>query len=463
MGEISKHKYEGGDREGWLALRNSMDDRVGGSELGTIAGHNPFSSFLRLLEEKVGLRPEPDLSKKEAVREGHDLEYYVAERFEEISGKKVHVENCIFTNSDYPNLEASIDRKIANEDSGLECKTVKDSVMRRFPHGDFPSAYYDQCCLYLAVTELKRWYLSMIVWGTEHKNFLMTRVEAEEKRWKELREKFYAFDVWKEKHDRWQEDMDAKVKLGLPVPEVAFEPKKPEGCADDTDADYAEWVEKWQWLEAVYYLDDDEISACQPRAAHFIECVKTVKEYVSQQTFENATERQAFLQSAIEQVVDPEDIDGSDQTKKALFDLRPTAVEGSEVRFEGDTPENKKLKADLDRRAEIAELIDALVAEKDTIDNGLIFRMKDSETGLIECTEEAKASKGLTGWKITYKNSSGRETANVEAVKGYFAAKGEAVPDGLVKVGDSYRTLRVYPRKPKKPKGKGKAASKAEE
>ncbi len=394
MGNITKHRFEAGNRDEWLALRNSMTDKVGGSTIGAIVGHSKYSSFLKELEIAVGLRKPDDLSKNEAVRQGHDLEYYVADRFAETSGKKVHNENCIFTNDARPHLKASIDRKIANEASGLECKTVNELVMQKFKHGDFPIGYYDQCCVYLAVTELDRWYLSMIVWGRAQRNFLMTRIKAEADRFAELRAKF------------------------------GF------GTIDESDADFAEWKEKWSWLEAVYFIDDGELDACEERAAHFIDKVQQVNEIMKDRTFDTDNDRVAFLQNAIYQVVDPADIDGSEATADALDELS-APVKDLEVALDPNGEECRNVIELLDERKRIKEQMDGIEERIDWIENHIALMMRDAEKFIVP------------GWNITYKFGTARRTASVKNVEAYFAAKGMEVPDGIITMSEASRTIRI--------------------
>ena len=97
---ITAHFFNGNDE--WLALRNSLDDRIGGSEIGTVAGHNRYMSPYALYCEKIGLVQPKDISDKEAVIQGHEFEQKVAERFEQTTGKRVHEETAIFTNADAP-------------------------------------------------------------------------------------------------------------------------------------------------------------------------------------------------------------------------------------------------------------------------------------------------------------------------------------------------------------------------
>ena len=163
-------------QEDWLHIRKGLiaEGRLGGSMIGTAAGVNPYKSAARLWGEMKGLIEEPDISGREAVRDGRDHEDYVAQRFCEATGKSVHRENCIFTNEKYPHLFASIDRKVSGEEAGLECKTANAFRLNDFTDTEFPKSYYAQVCSYLAVTGLKRWYLCVWCMGVYVKIYLLT-------------------------------------------------------------------------------------------------------------------------------------------------------------------------------------------------------------------------------------------------------------------------------------------------
>ena len=413
---IQKLRYEAGNTEEWLKLRTSLDDRLGGSEVGTAANHNKYSSFVKMLAERVGLVEKEDISEKMSVKLGHWNEEFVANEFEARSGKKVHKENCIFLNDDFPHLKASIDRKIANEDSGLECKFMSDLTMRRFPRGDFPETYKDQCVTYLAVTGLKRWYLAICT-NSAFYCFLMTRDPAEESRYFVLREKF-----------------------GFPAV----------GVDVTQDPDYAEWKSNYSYLHAVYLLDDAEMQGAEIVAAHFIDCVNQVNAYMKDKTFKTEAERKAFLTNCVYQVVDPSDIDGSADEKNAptadtLKEMFAQAVKDSVLEVSPDAPGCKELTDMLAERREKTAQVKELAERIDQINNLLRLRIQDTETML------------LPGWKVTLKEQDGKRSCSVDTVENYFTSKGIALPEGMIKQGNPYRVLRVAAAKEKKP-SKSKAA-----
>lgn len=145
-------------REEWLAERRKS---LGGSDMGAVLGLNPYRSPYVVWAEKTGRLPET--ADNEAMRQGRDLEGYVAERFEEVSGKVCQRLNYILRSDDAPHLHANIDRRVLGEKSGLECKTASALNLRRYQGGEFPESYYVQCVSYLAVTGWERWYLAALV------------------------------------------------------------------------------------------------------------------------------------------------------------------------------------------------------------------------------------------------------------------------------------------------------------
>lgn len=161
-------------REQWLKERRNG---IGGSDAAVILGLSEFKSAFELWAEKKGYQlPEKE---SEALRIGTDLEEYVAKRFEEASGKKVHREFKMFFNSKYPWAIADIDRKVVGENAGIECKTTSAYNKSGFEEGEIPAYYYVQCQHYMAVKEYDRMYLAVLVLGVGFYWFVIERNDAE--------------------------------------------------------------------------------------------------------------------------------------------------------------------------------------------------------------------------------------------------------------------------------------------
>lgn len=164
----------GMSREKWLEVRRGA---IGGSDAAAIIGLNQYSSPYSVWADKTGRLPEkPD---NEAMRQGRDLEEYVASRWREETGKKTHRVNAILYNKDIPFAHANVDRWVTGENAGLECKTTSIMNLKKFKGGEFPENYYVQCVHYMAVTGADRWYLAVLVLNKGFYHFVIERDEDE--------------------------------------------------------------------------------------------------------------------------------------------------------------------------------------------------------------------------------------------------------------------------------------------
>ncbi len=161
-------------REQWLELRRKG---LGGSDAAAIVGLDRYRSAFDVYADKIGLKEEqPD---NEAMRQGRDLENYVAQRFMEATGKKVRRRNAILQHPEYPFMTANIDRRVVRENAGLECKTTSILNKTKFAQGEFPANHYVQCMHYMAVTGAERWYLAELVLNKGFYVFTIERDETE--------------------------------------------------------------------------------------------------------------------------------------------------------------------------------------------------------------------------------------------------------------------------------------------
>lgn len=160
--------------EEWKALRSNY---IGGSDAAAVVGLNAFASPYSLWAEKTG--KVPGFSGNLATEVGTYLEEFVAQKFAEVTGKKVRKANQSFINSDYPWAIANIDRDIVGEDAGLEIKTTSEMNLKKFKGGEYPANYYVQCVHYMAITGKKRWYLAVLIGNREFKWFTIERDEGE--------------------------------------------------------------------------------------------------------------------------------------------------------------------------------------------------------------------------------------------------------------------------------------------
>ena len=169
---ITKHYTA--DHPEWLALRSKY---IGGSDAASVVGLNPFNSPFSLWMEKTGQK-EP-FEGNLATKTGTHLEPFIADLFEEQTGKKVRRENATLFNDAYPWACANLDRVVVGEDAGLEIKSVSSLSTRMFKNGEYPPRFYCQCMHYLAITGKAKWYLAVLIGNSDFRIFEIERDEDE--------------------------------------------------------------------------------------------------------------------------------------------------------------------------------------------------------------------------------------------------------------------------------------------
>lgn len=160
---------KGMTREEWLKLRKTG---IGGSDAGAICGLNPYSSPVKIYQDKTQEATEEE--DNESMRQGRDLEDYVARRFMEETGLKVRRSGQMYRSEEYPFMLANVDRLIIGQDAGLECKTASAFSADKWKDGKIPPHYLIQCLHYMAVTGKRTWYLAVVILGREFKYHKIT-------------------------------------------------------------------------------------------------------------------------------------------------------------------------------------------------------------------------------------------------------------------------------------------------
>lgn len=158
--------------EEWLRYRKLG---IGGSDAGAICGLNPYVSPMSVYFDKT--QEETEDYDNEAMRQGRDLEEYVARRFTEATGFKVRRANAIYQSDSYPFMLANVDRMLIGENIGLECKTASAYSADKWAGDLTPSHYEVQCHHYMAVTGASAWYLAVVIMGKE---FKVVKIERDE-------------------------------------------------------------------------------------------------------------------------------------------------------------------------------------------------------------------------------------------------------------------------------------------
>jgi putative phage-type endonuclease len=159
-------------KERWLEIRRSG---IGGSDAGAVCGFNRYKNAIDVWFDKT--KKINDKKDNEAMRQGRDLEGYVAERFCEATGKKVYELPVMLGNVNYPYALADVDRLVDGEQAGLECKTANLYSEKRWAGGSIPPEYELQCHHYMMVTGAECWYIACLIYG---RDFIWHKIERDE-------------------------------------------------------------------------------------------------------------------------------------------------------------------------------------------------------------------------------------------------------------------------------------------
>ena len=149
-------------REEWLKYRKMG---IGGSDAGAVCGMSPYSSPMKVYYDKTNSAISS--YDNETLRQGRDLEEYVAKRFSEETGMKVRRANAIYYDEDRPYMIADADRLLVGVNAGLECKTVSPYSADQWKDGQIPLHYQIQCYHYMSVFGMKEWYIAALILGRD--------------------------------------------------------------------------------------------------------------------------------------------------------------------------------------------------------------------------------------------------------------------------------------------------------
>ena len=145
-------------RSDWMKHRQRF---IGGSEISSVIGENPYLSNQELWEIKVGYRLPDDISKKPYVDYGVKAEPLLRKllKLDFPQYKVEYKANNSWHNDKYPWAAASLDGWLTEKKTGrrgiLEIKTtnILQSMQREKWDNQIPNNYFAQTCFYLAVTE----------------------------------------------------------------------------------------------------------------------------------------------------------------------------------------------------------------------------------------------------------------------------------------------------------------------
>lgn len=157
-----------------LDVTKNRETYIGGSDIAAVMGLSRYKTPLKLWAEKTGKITPEDISTKEAVRLGTDLEEFVAAQFTKETGKTVRKAPKAYTHKNYPYMVAHIDRIVTNTDELLECKTCSAFKNNEWENDEIPQEYILQVMWYLGITGRKIGHIACLIGGQK---FVTRKIE----------------------------------------------------------------------------------------------------------------------------------------------------------------------------------------------------------------------------------------------------------------------------------------------
>lgn len=146
---------------------------IGGSSIASVLGLSRWETPLKLWAELTGEIEREDISDREYVELGTELEDFVAKKFERKTGKKVRRDRRTFVHKDHECFVAHIDRRVQGTDELLECKTCSAWKEKEWQGEEIPIEYILQVQWYLGILGMKKGHIAVLIGGQKF-------------RWKEL-------------------------------------------------------------------------------------------------------------------------------------------------------------------------------------------------------------------------------------------------------------------------------------
>ena len=172
-------------REQWLTIRKLG---IGSSDAAVAIGLSPYKCPLSLWLEKTGRKEPDDLSQKEAVLWGIELEPVLAQVYAKRTGYRVRRVNAVLQHPEHKFMLANLDREIVGHPDGpgiLEIKTASYHCAPQWEEG-VPVAYQCQVLHQLAVTGHAWAEVAVLIGGQD---FRIYRIERDDEKIQDLTER----------------------------------------------------------------------------------------------------------------------------------------------------------------------------------------------------------------------------------------------------------------------------------
>jgi putative phage-type endonuclease len=168
------------NKQEWLRERKNY---LGGSDLGAIAGLNPYRTALDVYLDKTSDDIRCETSP--AMRWGNLLEEAVAKAYSEDTGQTIEIEPNTIYHPSMKFLGANIDRWVGDKEYVLECKTAGFTRGKEWGEegtDQIPESYLVQVAYYAAICAVPKVDIAVLIGGQDFRIYTYERTkELEDK------------------------------------------------------------------------------------------------------------------------------------------------------------------------------------------------------------------------------------------------------------------------------------------
>ena len=167
-------------KQEWLRERKNY---LGGSDLGSIAGLNPYRTALDVYLDKTS--DDIACETSPAMRWGTLLEDTIAKEYAEVTGQTIEIEPNTIYHPSMKFLGANIDRWVGDKEYVLECKTagfIRGKEWGEEGTDQIPESYLVQVAYYAAICAVPKVDIAVLIGGQDFRIYTYERTkELEDK------------------------------------------------------------------------------------------------------------------------------------------------------------------------------------------------------------------------------------------------------------------------------------------
>jgi putative phage-type endonuclease len=161
------------NKQKWLMERKNY---LGGSDLGAIAGLNPYRTALDVYLDKTSDDIAEDTNS--AMHWGTLLEDVIAKEYAQVTGYDVEIEPNTIYHPKYKFLGANIDRWVGDKEYILECKTAGFTKAKEWGEqgtDQVPESYLVQVAFYAAICNVPKVDIAVLIGGQDFRIYTYER------------------------------------------------------------------------------------------------------------------------------------------------------------------------------------------------------------------------------------------------------------------------------------------------